>query len=170
MPDWKQGYKIKYIGLKTGFHDYRFELGKEFFDHFEYSSMEDSNIVADVRLEKLNNMMTLVFHLEGTMNTLCDRCQDPICIPLEFDEKLIVKFGEETGSTEDDILVLGPAEYELDLTQYLYEYAQLSAPGKRAHQHDEDCNQEFLDHLYRYQVDEEEEETDPRWDQLKKLK
>ena len=173
MPDINNHYKIKFTGLKLGVHSFRFQLENLFFESYEFSEITDASIIAEVELEKMNNMMVLKFHLKGMVNSLCDRCQDPLKINLNFDDKLIVKFGEETNDTDDEVLILGPSEYELDLSQYLYEYAHLSLPAKKVHKNTKDCNQEILDQFYYIPDDEKEEKeenTDPRWDQLKKLK
>lgn len=172
MAGMKNQYKIKFSSLKTGIHSYKFEMEDAFFESYEYSQIEKAKIVAHVQLEKLSTMMILNFDLNGMMDTICDRCTDPIQSEISFQDRLIVKYGDETSSTEEEILVLGPAEFELDLSQYLYEYSHLGIPSKSTHQNDDDCNQEILDRLY-YSEDNEndkEEDTDPRWDQLKKLK
>ena len=71
------------------------------------------------------------------------------------------------------ILLLLPAdEHELDLKQYIYEYIHLALPIKRVHPDDKNgkstCDPEMLKKLKEHIVNNENE-NDPRWDELKKL-
>jgi uncharacterized metal-binding protein YceD (DUF177 family) len=116
-------------------------------------------------------MMVLKFEVYGNVETVCARCGEPMEIAIEHEDRLIVKFAESTGSSEDDILEIGPSEHLLDLSQYLYEYAHLALPGRSVHEDEEDCNPDALDLLDDLSVDDDPDEpTDPRWDALKDLK
>jgi uncharacterized metal-binding protein YceD (DUF177 family) len=159
-------YNLPFLGLKIGNHEYDFTLTKAFFEAFEYSEIEESNIAVTLKLEKQASMMILDFHLSGTVNVPCDRCGDQIAHPLVATYRLIVKFGQETGSTDDEVYILGPAEHEIDVSQFLYEYAHLSIPQKRAHARIEECNQEVLKALEKYRV---EESADANWIALKNM-
>jgi uncharacterized metal-binding protein YceD (DUF177 family) len=63
-------------------------------------------------------------------------------------------------------------ENDLDMKQYFYEYIVLALPIKRMHPDDSTgkrtCDPEMLEKL-REHIIGEENETDPRWDELKKL-
>ena len=163
-----QEYKVPFIGLKVGIHEYEFELDSKFFEEFEYSEMDNGEVNVHLALERKENMMVLDFDLRGVIETLCDRCGTNVQIPIESQQQLVVKFGEETGTTDDEILEIGPSVYELDLFQYLYEYIILALPARRTHESDEDCDQDAIDRLE--QFNDEEEKTDPRWDALKNIK
>ncbi len=167
MDPFKQ-YKIPFVGLSVGRHEYEFDLTEAFFSLFEFGEIEVSEIHVDLVLEKGANMMTLDFDVFGTAEQACDRCGDPITVDLDGEYRLIVKFGDTTDRNNDEILILGTAEYELDLSQYLYEYAQLSLPVKRVHENREDCNEDMINLIDDYSLDEEK--SDPRWDALKGLK
>lgn len=167
MDPFKQ-YKIPFVGLSVGKHEYEFDLTETFFSLFEFGEIEVSEIHVDVVLDKGSNMMTLDFDVFGTAEQSCDRCGDTITVNLDGEYRLIVKFGDTTDRNNDEILILGTAEYELDLSQYLYEYAQLSLPVKRVHENRADCNEDMIDLIDDYSTDEEK--SDPRWDALKGLK
>lgn len=167
MDPFKQ-YKIPFVGLSVGKHEYEFDLTETFFSLFEFGEIEVSEIHVDVVLDKGSNMMTLDFDVFGTAEQSCDRCGDTITVDLDGEYRLIVKFGDATDRNNDEILILGTAEYELDLSQYLYEYAQLSLPVKRVHENREDCNEDMIDLIDDYSTNEEK--SDPRWDALKGLK
>lgn len=166
-----QAYEVPFLGLKEGFHHFEFEVNDTFFSHFEFSQIEAAEIKVGMTLEKQSTMMILEFDLNGSVKSLCDRCGAPMDLEIEHQDRVIVKFGDETEMTEDEILVLGPAEHILHLEQYLYEFAHLGLPSKVAHEDEEDCDQDALDKLSEWEIGEDDdEENDPRWDALKGLK
>ena len=71
----------------------------------------------------------------------------------------------------DEIVVIPEHDYEIDLSQYLYEYINLILPYRKVHGEDENgnslCNPDIIKKIEEHT---EEEATDPRWDALKKLK
>lgn len=162
-------YMIPFVGLKETQHSFDFQLGTEFFEHFEYSEIELANIRADIKLDKQSSMMILEFKLTGTVTGNCDRCMKDLSMDIDFEEQLVVKFGDESGHTDEEILVLGPQEYQIDLAQFLYEYAHLALPAKKVCEDESMCDQDVLDKLHEL-APGGEEDTDPRWDALKGLK
>ena len=87
----------------------------------------------------------------------------------------MIKFGSTTHKTDEDILVLGPAEHLLDVREFLYESTMLGLPIRRVHENMDDCDPQVLEWLTGSvevapeDVEEETEETDPRWAALKGL-
>ncbi len=159
-------YQIPYLGLKLGKHQFQFTLTGKFFEKFELSEIHQSDIEVVVELEKQSTMLILDIELSGVVQSICDRCGDDLEIPIEIDEQLIVKFGQTTGSTEDDILIHGPSEHSIDLSQYLYEYAHLALPHRHVHELEEDCNPETLKALEKYRTDTT---ANTQWAALKNL-
>jgi uncharacterized metal-binding protein YceD (DUF177 family) len=87
--------------------------------------------------------------------------------------RYVVKFGDRTHKTDDDILVLGPAEHLLDVREFLYEATALALPLRRVHEEEKDCDPRVM-HWLSGSVDHapgevQEEEVDPRWAALKGL-
>lgn len=172
-------YRIPFLGLKIGKHAYEFELDETFFSSFEQSEITGGLVKAQLQLEKQSTMMVLDFELEGSVHGICDRCGDPIEVNVEHHDRLIVKYGEQTGSTDEEILVVGPSEHLLELHQFLYEFAHLGLPARMVHTKERDCNQEAIRLLRELNAaandddeddDEDDDDVDPRWEELKKLK
>ncbi|MDZ4823773.1 MAG: DUF177 domain-containing protein [Flavobacteriales bacterium] len=159
-------YRIPFLGLKLGKHNYSFPLTDSFFKAFEYSEIEQANLKVELELEKKASMLVLDFVLGGTVNVMCDRCGDELQQPVEDKQRLIVKMGDTTGSTDDDVLMLGPAEHEVDVSQYLYEYAHLALPAKRVHATLALCNQGVITEFEKYKV---ETDNDSKWEEIKDL-
>jgi uncharacterized metal-binding protein YceD (DUF177 family) len=159
-------YRVPFTGLKDGNHGFRFLLGNEFFAAFEFSEIDEAEIRASVELEKSSTMMVFLTELEGSVQVDCDRCGDRISQPVSGAFRLVVKFGEETESTDDDVLVLGPQEYEVDLSLYFYEYAHLMLPARRVHEEIRDCNQDVLRKLDEMRV---ESDAEANWIAMKNM-
>lgn len=159
-------YQIPYLGLKAGKHRFDFTLTDEFFEEFEFSEIRHANIAVVVELDKQSSMLVFDISLEGSIQSLCDRCGDDLEIPISLEEQLIVKFGEETMVMDDEIIIHGPSEHSIDLRQYLYEYAHLALPLRHVHKSEEECNQESLKALEKYRV---EATSDDKWAALKNL-
>ena len=165
-----QDYKIPFIGLKEGVHDYQFRLTESFFSLFDFGEIDQCDILANISLEKFSNMMQLTFDISGHVDFPCDRCGEEIPVEIEGEYLLIIKYGDKTN-LEDEILVFGSNEFEIDIHHYLYEYVHLSLPLKRAHKNMNDCqlDYELEETLPDVDEDKSEEETDPRWNALKGL-
>ena len=160
-------YKIPFLGLKVGTHHYQFTLKDEFFEAFEYSEISNADIRVELELEKQSTMMVLDFQLEGTVELICDRCGDPVHQAVETNQRLILKLGSEnSGTTDDDIIVLGPSESDINVAHYLYEYSHLALPARHVHETEEECNQEVMAALSKYMV---QNDNRNEWAALKNL-
>lgn len=167
-------FVIPFKGLKLGRHDFVFNIDDKFFDDFEVTEITKGNVVAEVLLDKKVSLLEFTFKLKGDVMVTCDRCLDEFSMPVEFETKLFVKFGEENEEQTDEILVLSFSEHEFDLKQYLYEYIHLSLPLRKVHPNDKKgkslCNKEMLKKLEEHVVHNEDDQIiDPRWDDLKNL-
>lgn len=142
-----------------------------FFEAFDQSFLEDANIDAELELEKLSNMLILNFRVSGSVEVPCDRCGEFFSLNTNSAETVIVKFGDETYDETDELIMLRHDTHELDVSQRIYEMIVLNLPNKRAHKNRSDCNQDVLSKLDEINsTEEQEEEIDPRWEALKKLK
>lgn len=172
-------YVIQYSGLKLGTHSFEFEIGKKFFDAFEYSDIQECNVRVKLNMEKSTTMLVLLFHVNGTVDFPCDRCLEAVSLPIEGDYRQVVKFSDyEESGDDDEIMILPTAEYEIDVAKMIYDFILLSIPLRRAHE-ESDCDEELVAKLNSFLVEElpeedtdseEDENIDPRWQALKDLK
>lgn len=175
MPAGKE-YKIQFVGLSIGQHDFEFNVNSKFFEHLDYSEIKQGNILVKLTLLKQSTMMVLQFNVSGTVKVNCDRCTGLFDMPINGDYRLIVKVGgHDVGEDDDDIISISANESELDLSQFIYEYIMLSLPLKRIHPDDEKgkstCDKEMLKKLKNYLIENDgPDKTDPRWDGLKNIK
>ncbi len=166
----KQKLIIPFIGLKPGLHRFEFEIDSTFFEQFDYSIIKEGDFKIKVDFEKKKNLFNLNFKIKGKITASCDRCVEPLSLKVKGEESLIVKFGETTFDETDEIKVISPAEYELDLTNDIYQYAHLLMPTKVTHEKKKDCNPEIIEQLYKLTTKQESKKVDPRWAALSKLK
>ncbi len=165
---------IPFSGLKLGKHEFEYEIDNTFFESFEYQEFNAASIDITAILDKMNNMMELEIEAKGTINVDCDLTGEPYDQPISSNLHLVIKFGEEYNDENDEILIIPHGEYQINISQYIYEMLVLAVPQKRIHPGvlDGTLQSEILDKLEELQpkeIKEESEDTDPRWDDLKKL-
>jgi uncharacterized metal-binding protein YceD (DUF177 family) len=167
MFDLKQ-FTIPFAGLKQGEHRFDFTINELFFEEFGYSELKKGHFEIDLVMLRQNTMLTLSFDIKGKAMVTCDRCLDEFEMSVESQQRLFVKFGNETYEETDEVLVLSHHEQELDISQYVYEFVLLSVPQVRVHPEGE-CDPEVIRKLEELQPKNDDEDTDPRWDALKNL-
>lgn len=169
-------YTIPFVGLKQGLHQFEYEIDNTFFEHFEYDEFNAAAVKLDLEFNKKTTMLELQFKAAGTVNINCDLTNEPFDLPIENEFFLVVKFGEEYNDENEELLILPHGEYEVNVQQYIYELIVLAMPQKRVHPGVEDGTLksdilEKLDELSPKEktIENDNEETDPRWDKLKNL-
>jgi uncharacterized metal-binding protein YceD (DUF177 family) len=165
-------YTIPLSGLKEGRHTFDFEIDNEFFEQFEESEVKEGSLIANIEMDKRSSHLDLAIRISGNVKICCDRCLEMFFHPVVCENRLLVKFGKTIEDIDPDILSLPVGEHELDMQQHIYEFILLALPIKRVHPDDKKgkstCDPVMLKKLDELIVDEEPE-TDPRWDELKKL-
>ncbi|WP_027421444.1 YceD family protein [Crocinitomix catalasitica] len=178
----KSEFYIQFTGLPDGIHNYQYKVDNTFFTEFNYSDIEDADLIVDLALEKKPNMLIANFSIKGVFTVMCDRCTDSCQVKVKGGDEIIYKFTEEDIDDEKIIAVL-PNEIGIDISMPIFEISSLLLPSKRTHKKG-GCNEEMLNAIDNYLIvestgnksvggDEDEEsndEIDPRWSALKNLK
>ena len=113
LNDWAAG--------ERKFHSH---VGLEFFQTFDNTEILDASVEVDVCVRKEGlRKVKADLHLQGTVTVPCDRCLEPIDIPVEANEML-------DAEKEEELLT---ADGELDLRQAVYDFVCLSLPIQRVH-------------------------------------
>jgi uncharacterized protein len=169
-----RNYSIPFTGLKLGKHRFEYNITDAFFDEFEYSLVKKANLVCRVELEKQETMLILDFHIDGTIDANCDRCLAQYPQPVDIREQQIAKFSEEALDEDDEIIILTKNDHEINIARLIYEYINVALPfitvcddeGNTPY-----CDKQMLDSLSKLTANtEQNEQPDPRWDALKKIK
>ncbi len=171
MEHLKRTYSIAFAGLKLGKHSFDFKVGNSFFDQIENSLIQEAAIDVSLELDKHDTMLILEFAFKGTISVECDRCTELFEMPVQSANRLIVKLGTEEAEEEenDEIVSIARNDGMLNVAPYIYEFTSLLVPLKKVHATLKECNQETIAVLKNLSVKSAPEETDPRWNALKKF-
>lgn len=170
-------FLIPFIGLKLGKHPFEYQINNTFFDAFDYSDFENSNIKVNAVLEKKANFMELLLKHRGTIFVPCDTTGEMFDMPIKGKINIVVQFGDEFNNDNEELLILPHGEYQMDISQFIYEMIVLSIPLRRVHPGVKDgtLDSVVLNKLNELKVKKVKEKkdiaevTDPRWDKLKQL-
>ena len=168
-------FDIPFVGLKVGKHQFDYQIDNAFFEAFNFDEFASSKVEVKVDLEKKSNMLELDIAGNGVVNVPCDLTDEPFDQPVSGKLRLVVKFGEEYNDENEELLVIPHGEHQINIAQYIYEMIVLAVPAKRVHPGvaDGTLSSDILNKLEEFQPKEENKnndgDTDPRWDTLKKL-
>ncbi len=164
-------YKIPFKGLKLGKHRFDYLIEKEFFEAYPYDEFIETTVHVVIDFNKKDTIFELHFDMQGSVRINCDKSGEEYDQPVQGTYDLIVNFGNEYNDESDQILILPHQEYELDISQYIYEMIILSVPTKRIHPGvlDGTLKSKALDKLEELQNRKQKKQIDPRWEKLKGL-
>jgi uncharacterized metal-binding protein YceD (DUF177 family) len=166
-------YIINFSSLKEGMHDFDFTVENKLFNHFGYEDFNSCKLEIKVKLFKKTNLLELKFLSKGIININCFVSNEPFDYPQTSVMDLVVKFGSEQNSDNEELLILPKGTYQIDVSQQLYEMIVLSLPIKIIHPGIEDgsLESETVNRLKKYELNTQKNitKTDPRWDKLKDL-
>ncbi|WP_370897571.1 YceD family protein [Chryseobacterium gossypii] len=169
-----RNYDVSFSGLKNGKHEFRFEIDKTFFQLFD-TEQEFTNprITVDVLLDKHTTFLEFEIRIHGLVELVCDITNENFDYPIENQIKVLVKFGEEYDDSDEDVITIPTGDHAFNVAQLIYENVALSIPMKKISPNVSDEDLEILDRYSPKDIEEakeKEQENDPRWDALKKLK
>ncbi|WBV61958.1 DUF177 domain-containing protein [Chryseobacterium camelliae] len=165
-----RNYDVSFSGLKTGKHEFKFEIDKEFFQLFDTEQdFTNPKITVDVLLDKHTTFLEFEIKVSGTVELVCDITNESFDHPIENQIKVLVKFGEEYDDSEEDVITIPTNDHAFNISQLIYENVALSIPMKKLSPNVTEKDLEILEKFSPKEI-EEEHESDPRWDALKNLK
>lgn len=141
-------FDIPLEALSDGTHRFTFHLDTPFFVAHEGALLDGGDVGAHLEVDKVRGHYTLHFGGAGGVDVECDRCLQPVRIPIDFDEEVVLKFGGTAIREEAEVIYLPVGTDELNVARVLYELVTLSVPI--AHTHDdagETCDPEMTKFL-----------------------
>ncbi|UII32514.1 DUF177 domain-containing protein [Fulvivirga ulvae] len=173
-------FNIDIYKLPNGTHNYQFEVGNSFFEAYENSIVEKGKGTVDLELEKTDTFIRLNFRINATVELECDRSLDVFDYPVNSENTLLLKFGDDEEEINDEISIIPRDKQRINLAQYIYEFIGLSIPMKKLHPRfsDETEDDELVYSSDSSEADstdnndqgDDDDNIDPRWQKLKKLK
>ncbi len=167
-------YDIHIHGLEDKRYTFEFEGGNTFFEAFEQTLITKGNFNSIVKLNKNSSFVQLDFEIIGTVELTCDRSLELFDEPIHIFEKFIYKFGDRHEEITDELEMIPHGTATINIAQHIYDFIAVSIPMKRLHPRfrDEEIEEEGL-LLYttdKETVEEKEQDIDPRWAALNKLR
>lgn len=173
-------YSVNIIGLSNKVHDFEFEIGDAFFRKYGSDLVSQGQFRADVALDKRETFIEASFNIKGVATLTCDRSLEPFEYPIWTKKKIVFKYGEADEELSDEIIIINRDTATLELGQYMYEFIALAIPMKKLHpkfQAEELTEDQSAEGKIVYSSEssddtdkKEDDEIDPRWNILKKLK
>lgn len=181
-------YRINIIGLSNKVHHFHYEVGQDLFTERGTDLVSDGTFQVDVDLDKRETFLEADFRIKGAAKLICDRSLEPFDYPINARRKVVFKYGDQDEEVTDEIMIIQRDKAWIELGQYLYEFIALAIPLKKLHPRFQDQADDADDDsegriVYTSGGSEEEEsdgpdgkngrddqDIDPRWNALKKLK
>lgn len=178
-------YNIKLKDLKNPTEVFEYDITDDFFKKIDSPEheVEKGRVKAKVTVIKKEKIFEMNFEIDGTVLVPCNRCLDDMEIPVNYKEKLKVKFGQ-SFSEENETVIVPESEGAINIAWFLYEFIVVSIPIKHVHAPGE-CNKTMVSKLKRHiahhkDADDDEPDiefdddelvdedipVDPRWDAL----
>jgi uncharacterized metal-binding protein YceD (DUF177 family) len=175
----RREYEIAFVGLKPGVHEFSYEVNDTFFEDFQEQDFKNCKAQVKLLLEKTSSsFMILRFEMGGTVEVVCDRCNNDLPLQL-FDEFVItVKMVEEPDvmneqEEDPDVYYLSKTESHLDVKAWIYEFINLSIPMQKTCEYENmdgpHCNPAARALLNGMKAEGKEQEN-PIWKDLKKFR
>jgi uncharacterized metal-binding protein YceD (DUF177 family) len=176
-----KAYTIDIIRLSHKKHFYNFKADSSFFENFDQSLIQEGVFEVKLTLDKSETMIQLHFNITGMVQLICDRTLEPFDYPVDLDQRMILKFGEENAELTDEIEIIPRDTQQINVAQYIYEFIGLAIPMKKLHprlagEQYQETDEEILIYSSGAAPDGDdsaggaEDAVDPRWDILKGLK
>ena len=128
-----------------------------------------------MKLEKKTTLLEFNISIAGTLGLYCDVTNEPFELFINPEHDFVVKYGDSFDDVSENIVILPHGSHEIDLSKRIFETIVLSVPQKRIHPGVVDGSLKsevfkFLENLHPLKKNIDNKKTDPRWDELKKLK
>lgn len=177
-------FDINLRSLSVGRHHYEYLLDTEWFEGIEGAEVKDGEVSVQVEVNHTGYVYEFLFRLNGRISLPCDRCLETMSLPIDLENRLLVKLGPEYNDEDDSLLIVSEGEGSLNIAWLLYEMIALSVPLKHVHPEGE-CQPEMSSKLHEHLANCDSEHdndweadeptgskmsTNPIWDELKKLK
>ncbi len=172
-------YTIDIYKLSNKVHQYQYRINHHFFENFAHSPVTEADLKAEIMLDKQVTLITLGFHITGTIAMECDRSLEMFDHPVDIRQRLLFQYGPQEQELTEEMIMITRGTQSIEVAQYLYEFITLAVPMKKLHPRYEKDGNPFVDGEVVYTSDTrpaeknhtpEEDSVDPRWSILKKFK
>lgn len=166
-------FKIDLKGMDEGSCSLSYDLHDDYFKAIDATEVSGGSVHVELGVQRIGDVFILDFHIKGTVVVPCDVCLDGMEQPIEADNRLAAKFGEEYSDEGDETVIVAGDEGILDVSWLIYEFIALAIPIKHVHAPGK-CNAAMIEKFEELSAarsgDGGEDSVDPRWRGLLKMK
>ena len=156
------GYTVDLKGMQSDTVSYRWQVDKDFFSAVQGPEIKQGLLDIALRVKRTSGAYELEFQLKGEVEVTCDRCLEPMSQPIDAQCMLRVKMGDDYAD-DGDVVTIPERDGTVNVAWNIYEFAALQIPLRHVHP-DGECKS------LSPTLSKGEGETDPRWEELKKIK
>ena len=169
-----RAFKVNIIGLSNKVHSFHYNVDKTFFEHYGTGLVSEGTFEVELTLDKRETFIDARFQIKGAATLICDRSLDPFKHPMAIDKHIVFKYGDSEEELSDEIIMINRDADSLEIGQYIYEFIGLAIPIKKLHPRyqgePDDGAEGKIIYSSASEEQDDEDNIDPRWEQLKKLK
>ena len=170
-------FDIEFVKLKIANHSFQYHVDRAFFEFFNNSEVLNADIEITVSLDRRENMLILNIDGNGFLMMQCVRCLNNVSFNVNPSHKCIYHLNHENLNSDYknpldlDVIYLKSNEFKINIAQYVYEsfLTQIPMVVNCELENNKLCDPIMLEKLNADSKSQNEKETDPRWDVLKKL-
>jgi uncharacterized metal-binding protein YceD (DUF177 family) len=131
-------FEIHHAGLALGVHHFEYQLKDSFFEEFADNSFTNAQLDVSLELDKKTSLFILNFTINGTVQTVCDRCGDDFDLKVWDEFEMVAKLTDpekvaEMNEEDNDVAYFSRTENALDIKALVYEQVILSLPMQIIH-------------------------------------
>jgi uncharacterized metal-binding protein YceD (DUF177 family) len=175
-------YKVELKGMTDSHVSYEWFVDSTFFSFIDGEEVQKGKVTVQLEVTKNTGLFNFQFVLKGYIFVPCDRCLDDMRVEIDTTGTMKVRLGADFAD-DGDILVIPEQDGSVNIAWYIYEFITLAIPLKHVHAPGK-CNKDMVSKLNRHisaeagdddtsevldNEAEEQNETDPRWNDLEKL-
>lgn len=96
-----ESFKIDLKGLKTDVTTFEYDLGDAYFSAIGGSEVSGGDVLVRLDVRRSSAYFELDFSISGNVTVVCDLCLDDMEQPIETQNHIVAKFGDECSEDED---------------------------------------------------------------------
>ncbi len=167
-----ESFKIDLKALPQGKTSFGYVLDDQYFEAIDAPEIRKGDLTCLLTVNRTAGIFKLLFETHGVVHVPCDVCLDDMELPVDTNDRLVVKLGEG-NSESDDIVTIDENEGILDVSWFIFECIDLYLPIRHVHAPGK-CNPAMIERLKEFSAarsgEEDDAVVDSRWEALLKIK
>ncbi|MGN0233016.1 MAG: YceD family protein [Bacteroidaceae bacterium] len=164
-------YKVDLKAVALDTMKCEWQLGHEFFVDVHSTEIRTGTLGVRLDIKPVGGAFKMHFKIEGEVQVPCDRCLEPMTLPIAVDSVLTAKWGDEYDD-DGEVITVPEGIGEVNVAWNIYELVALEIPMRHVHPEGE-CHGEGERLFEQYGTKEfevdEEMSVDERWNKLKEI-